>query len=315
MDLFLLILSVVLAAGTAITTLTIKREHAAIGAATEDYRARDLDHYELAYLAGGAQRVADTAIGLLADAGDIRVARGGRVHHVEGARVSREPVEETVLGTVASNSGISAGSLRRMVAGSLAVETIKQHLARLGMIPPDGSFTRARRLGGGLGALSTVSLVGALFSLVLIVLGGTRLLLFPAVIICTGASVAAMVVAWRNQRTVRATLTSLGREVLEAARRAAPRGDTNLPVAVALHGLGELRNPGLQAELLGVGPAQLHGRRSYRRGGSSGGGGSSGCSAGVPAHGCGGGSHGCGGGSSSCGGGGGCGGGGCGGGG
>jgi uncharacterized protein (TIGR04222 family) len=90
-DLIPLVLSVVLAVVITTAVSTIKREHARVRAV--NFRVHDLGHYEIAYLAGGPRRVANTAIALLTKSDGLRVSRGGTLHAVAGARASH-PVEE-----------------------------------------------------------------------------------------------------------------------------------------------------------------------------------------------------------------------------
>ncbi|TMR08465.1 TIGR04222 domain-containing membrane protein [Nonomuraea turkmeniaca] len=294
MDLILLIVSVALAALALSTATALKREHAAARQADTGPRLRELGHYELAYLAGGAYQVAETAIALLAGSGDLRVSRGGRVHQVHSSVVSREPIEEAVLGVVASRSGLPVSALRIETTRTLAMDALDRHLEGLGLIQADDALVRAGRLSARLRTLSGMAfafVAGA----VLVLIQGVSLLaaLAPALLAVTGLMAAIDV--RRHRRAARVTLTPSGQETLDVARRDNPRGTAEGPVAIALYGLGEVRDPDLQVEL-----TASTGRRRRRGGGAYvvGAGGCSGAGGSSPSSG-----SSCGGGSSSCGGG------------
>jgi uncharacterized protein (TIGR04222 family) len=169
MDLFLLILSVIVAMLAGRTAAAIKSGHTAIRTAPGGPRLRGLDHYDLAYLAGGPHRVANTALALLAEAGVIRVSRGGRVHHVSAGAGSRNPVDDVALSVVADRSGLPVIALRREIARSLAVDAIKQHLTGRGLILPDDAFTTVNRLSRRLRGLSVVAFAGVLLEGVVLI--------------------------------------------------------------------------------------------------------------------------------------------------
>ncbi|TMR97589.1 TIGR04222 domain-containing membrane protein [Nonomuraea basaltis] len=267
MDLILLIVSVALAALTFTTASAIKREHAAIRAAATGSRRRDLGHYELAYLAAGPGRVADTAIALLADSGDLRVSRGGRVHQVHSGVVSREPIEEAVLGIVASRSGLPVVALRIETTRTLAMAALKRRLTGLGLLHPDDAFAQAGRLSARLRALAVAAYAGVVVAVVSAVV---LMILLPllAMLVLAATGVAAAIVIAGHKRATRVTLTPSGKETLDAARRDNAQGTAEAPVAIALYGLGELRNHDLQVELTG---SESRGRRgSRRRAGSDG---------------------------------------------
>ncbi|WP_188192584.1 TIGR04222 domain-containing membrane protein [Nonomuraea sp. SYSU D8015] len=291
MELILLIVSVALAALSYAAASAIKHEHAALRAAAPASRPRALGHYELAYLAGGPDRAAGTAIALLAESGHLRVSRGGRVHQVHAGAVSHDPLEEAVLGVIASRSGLPAVALRIETTRTLAMDALKRRLTELGLLHPDDAFTRAGRLSGLLRALSVAAFAcGVLAAVTMLVLNVTLLPSLALVVLAlTGLGGLVAIIRHRNAAMVR--LTPSGRETIEAARRDNPLGAAEGPVAVALYGLGELRDPDLQMEL-----TESHGRR---RGGGAYVGGASSCGGGggaPPAKSTGDGSPGCGGG-------------------
>ncbi|MGI5286889.1 TIGR04222 domain-containing membrane protein [Nonomuraea polychroma] len=296
MDLILLIVSVALAALALTTASAVKRQHAAAREAGTGRRLRELGHYELAYLAGGAYRVTDTAIALLAEAGDLRVSRGGRVHRVHSSVVSREPIEEAVLGVVASRSGLPVSAVRVETTRTLAMGALDRHLGGLGLVLADDLLARAGRLSVRLRALSGVAFAGFVVGAVLVAIQGVSLLSSLALALLAVTGVMAAIDVWRHRRVTRITLTPSGQETLDAALRDNPRGTAEGPLAIALYGLGEVRDPDLQAEL-----ALNTGRRRRRGGGGAyvaGGGGFAGGGDSSPSSGssCGSGSSGCGGG-------------------
>lgn len=249
MDLILLIVSVVLAALALATGSAIKREHAAARAAGTASRPRELGHYELAYLAGGQVRVADTAIALLAEAGDLRVARGGSVHRVHAGVFSREPIEDAVLGIVAASSGLPVIVLRIETIRTLAMDALKRRLTELRLLHPDDAFARAGKLAACLGALSVAALAAFVVAAVTVVLEGVSLLWSFALVVPVVTVAGAAAEIRRHKRAARATLTPSGEETLDAARRGTPRGLAEGPVAIALYGLSRLPDPDLQVAL------------------------------------------------------------------
>ncbi|WP_405821486.1 TIGR04222 domain-containing membrane protein [Streptomyces sp. NBC_00838] len=101
---------------------------------------RRLDEYEVAYLAGGPQRVLETALFALRDRGTVTVA-GPRVRAVEdtggpAGHPARHPVERAVLASCPR--GRSLAVVAKTVRGGPEVTEIERGLAALGLI------TRAR---------------------------------------------------------------------------------------------------------------------------------------------------------------------------
>ncbi|MCA2225810.1 TIGR04222 domain-containing membrane protein [Nonomuraea aurantiaca] len=312
MDLIPLGLSVVLALVIATTAATIKREHARVRAV--NFRAHDLGHYEIAYLAGGPRRVANTVIALLAKSGELRVSRGGNVHAVSGARASH-PVEEAALAAVAAHSrGVPVAVIRREIGGAAAMDEIRHHLTGLGLLVPDETLAPVQTLLRRLRLLSWSAIAGAALSVVAVIFLPMGPFTFVGALVFACAGAAGLIAAGRYQRAMRDALSSAGHDELRRARQAWVPGRSeppeldSLPMPVALYGTRELRDPRLEAPLNapwgGEGSSCAAGVCGGGDPGSSGGFGSGG-DFGSP--GCGG-SFGCGG-SSGCGGGGGCGGG------
>lgn len=108
MTLILFIASVFFAVATGATVLALKRENARARSRTVNGDPRPLTVYELAYLAGGPRRVVNTALGLLAKAGDLRVSRGGNLNAVTTS--ASDPIEEAVLAAAVRPGGVSAAN-------------------------------------------------------------------------------------------------------------------------------------------------------------------------------------------------------------
>ncbi|TDC91556.1 TIGR04222 domain-containing membrane protein [Nonomuraea deserti] len=288
MDLFLLILSVALPAVAVATAFSIKGERAAGRESPAVSGALDLDHYDLAYLAGGSAQVAGTAVALLAGSGDLRVSRGGHVHSVHAPSVSRHPIEQETLAKVATVSGLQASALKRRVGESLAMDALRRNLTERGLVLPGHRVRRLGRLATRLRAVSALAVTGAVVCLV------TTPALLPLLLLA-GTGIGAAVVARDHRGSRRGTLTAEGAERLDQARAGHPRGTGDGPVHVALYGPAESPDPRLRAEL----GAMRSPRRSSRRATYRGTGGAGSCAGG----GCGGASHG----GSGCGGGAGCG--------
>ncbi|MEV4577267.1 TIGR04222 domain-containing membrane protein [Nonomuraea jabiensis] len=290
MDLFLLILSVALAAIALTTASAFKREHAVPTTSRTRALGQKLSHYEIAYLAGGPEQVAGTAVALLTGSGDLRVSRGGHVHSVHAPSVSRDPVEQVVLATVADRSGLPASVLKTEARRSLAMADLKRGLTDAGLVLPDD---RARRLGllaAGLQVVSALAFAGAVAAVVTVLAEGPSPLLMLSLIALaiTGTGAAAAVADRRKSRRHR--LTAHGVERLGNARKTHPLGSGDGRVHTALYG----PDAQLKADLRAARAA----RRSRRYQSYSGR--FNGCSSG---HSCGGASHhGCGG-ASGCGGG------------
>ncbi|MFI7147736.1 TIGR04222 domain-containing membrane protein [Nonomuraea sp. NPDC050022] len=253
MDLIPLVLSVVLALVIATTAATIKREHARVRAV--NFRVHELGHYEIAYLAGGPRRVANTAIALLAKSGGLRVSRGGNLHAVAGARASH-PVEEAVLAAVAAGSkGVSAPVIRREIGGGVAMDEIRHHLTGLGLLVPGETLVPVQTLLRRLRLLSWLALAGAALSVAAVIFLSMGPFTFVGGLVFAFTGAAGLIAVARHQRAMRDALSSAGHDELRRARQAwAPMGSASsggeaLSLSVALYGIGELHDPSLEAEL------------------------------------------------------------------
>lgn len=92
----------------------------------------DLDLYDLAYLAGGPARVADTAVVVLLERGLLRVDPAGRLAAV--GRVAGRPVEAAVLDTLGARPLRSAATLTWRLAEDPRVIAVGDRLVRDGLL-------------------------------------------------------------------------------------------------------------------------------------------------------------------------------------
>ncbi|MFF4619505.1 TIGR04222 domain-containing membrane protein [Nonomuraea jabiensis] len=277
MDLFLLILSVALAAIAVTTASAFKREHAVPTTPRTRAMGKKLSHYEIAYLAGGPEQVAGTAVALLTGSGDLRVSRGGHVHSVHAPSVSRDPVERVVLATVADRSGLPVSALKTEVRRSLAMADLKRGLTDAGLVLPDDRARRLNLLAAGLQVVSALAFAGAVAAVVTVLTEGTGPLLMLSLIALaiTGAGAAAAIANRRKSR--RHKLTAHGVERLGNARKTHPLGSGNGRVYTALYG----PDAQLKADLrVARAAARRSGRRPTYGGGYGGNSGNSGCSSG-----------------------------------
>ncbi|MEW9553594.1 TIGR04222 domain-containing membrane protein [Nonomuraea sp. NPDC050783] len=305
MDLFLLIAAVAMAVFVLRTGLQIRRELAAVMETSAATRPQELGHYELAWLAGGAYRVAETAVTVLAGAGALRMTRGGKVCRVHDGTAAREPVEESVLGILASSSGLSVGTLCAETTRTLSMSALARRLVDLGLVHSPGVLAWARRLVTRFRWTLLAAFAGEVAAVVTMVVRGVSAYALLAMAVLGGAGALALVMILKGEPDLRVPLTQAGKETLDAARARHPQGRAEEPVAVALYGRGEIRDGDLQVEL-----ARSASNRGNRPGatwapdylvplswgdGGDGGDGGSGCGAGCGGS-CGGGCGGCGGG-------------------
>ncbi len=91
-----------------------------------------LDVYDIAYLAGGQERVVDTALIAMVEAGRIQVQPPGRLTVVEPAR--RHPVEAAVLDAVGTRGHRSVDVVRWRLADDDRVLAIGRRLTAAGLV-------------------------------------------------------------------------------------------------------------------------------------------------------------------------------------
>ena len=92
----------------------------------------DLDLYDIAYLAGGSQRVVDTALVALVESGRVRVHAPGELAAAEPDR--RHPVEAAVLDAVGTRGHRSVDTIRWRLAGDERLTGLGRALAAAGLL-------------------------------------------------------------------------------------------------------------------------------------------------------------------------------------
>lgn len=92
----------------------------------------DLDVYEVAFLAGGLQRVVDTALVALVESGRVRVHSPGELAAVQLDR--RHPVEAAVLDAVGTRGHPSVDTIRWRVARDERVTGLGRSLSEAGLL-------------------------------------------------------------------------------------------------------------------------------------------------------------------------------------
>src|SRR3982751_3508112 len=94
------------------------------------------DLYDIAYLAGGHIRVADTAVLALAESGRIRVCGEGRLEVIELRR--RHPVEAAALDAVGGRGWRDVASVRWRLKADPRLTAIVERLRRDGLVRQRG---------------------------------------------------------------------------------------------------------------------------------------------------------------------------------
>ncbi len=95
-------------------------------------RATDLDLYDIAFLAGGVQRVVDTALVALVESGRVRVHAPGEFAAVRPER--RHPVEAAVLDAVGTRGHRSVDTIRWRLTGDERCTGLGRSLASAGLL-------------------------------------------------------------------------------------------------------------------------------------------------------------------------------------
>ncbi|MGJ6961097.1 TIGR04222 domain-containing membrane protein [Streptosporangium sp. G11] len=237
------------------TAFALSREHRRVRSAMIGHYGGPPNPYELAYLSGGPRRVINTALGLLARAGAIRISRGGQASLVAGAQPSPDPIEYAVMETLHLRGGSApVGEVRRAVAEGQSVDGLRYRLLGLGLLVPEGALDHAQAL---LSRLQVTSIIEMIFVAGILLAGatggwGTFALLVGLVSVIGGFSVHT-----RQKRALRDVLSHAGHQMLASARGTYARGARPLTpdlafavgIPVALYGLSELNEPGLEEEL------------------------------------------------------------------
>jgi uncharacterized protein (TIGR04222 family) len=104
---------------------------------------RQLDHYEIAFLAGGKQRVAEVVIAELIDRGALRVDGRGRLYLADPSALSGPFV--TSLGIIPPD-GVTTHTARNRVSGAPGIKQIAVRLRADGLIIPAGRLMAMRWL-------------------------------------------------------------------------------------------------------------------------------------------------------------------------
>jgi hypothetical protein len=91
-----------------------------------------LDVYEIAYLAGGLDRVVDTALVALVESGRVRVHAPGELAVVEPGR--SHPVEGAVMDAVGTQGHRSIDTIRWRLAGDERLDELGRSLAAAGLL-------------------------------------------------------------------------------------------------------------------------------------------------------------------------------------
>ncbi|GGS85560.1 TIGR04222 domain-containing membrane protein [Nonomuraea spiralis] len=251
MDVVLVWLAVLLGAVTVGTVLAAEVAHVRARVRLGGLRDVDLGHYELAYLAGGPVRVADSAIGLLAREGEIRVSRGGKIHRVSTAVTAGYPVEERLVAILAERRSSPVVQVKRRLAVSAEVAGIRGRLAELGLLVDSRSVPGFRVCRDVLRLIPTVAVVAAGADVIYMIVAQSPPLSVAALFGFGGSWLVARQIRSLYVRNRPVRLGRAGRHQLEKARRAHPYGAETEAVAVplALYGLSHLGDPDLSAEL------------------------------------------------------------------
>lgn len=245
-----------------------------------------LSVYEVAYLAGGADRTVETVIAALVERGQLRVSHSTKKLKAVGSRPA-DPLERAVVAVAGGSAGATTTVIRTQVRRSTAMQTLLTGLERRGVVVTHRRLRRSlqvvlwldlavlavgvARLGNGISLGRPVG-----FLIVLVVL----------------ATIATLVAWLRIRRHLPQPPSRAGRQLLASANtRDAPSGMllTGAAGAVALGGLMMYPDAELSAVLRTPPPSAS----GYSGGGGDSGGGSSCGGGGGGGGGCGGG--GCGG--------------------
>jgi uncharacterized protein (TIGR04222 family) len=243
------------------------------------------DPYEIAYLAGGAQRAVDTAISSLFIAGALMPGSTGRKFHASGSnKPVAFPIERAMLDAAGPAPGLTRPELQRAVANQLS--EIAQPLRQRGLIPAMGGLHI--RLLTAL-PLLLICLLGA--AKVLVGIDRQRpvaILVVLVVLTLIGAVAAAVVPVYRTvrgqrvHRSIRASHAALRQAAFGGKE---PIGPDQAPLAVAMFGVGALATTPYAALTTLIAPPRSIGdagssscSSSGCGGGGCGGGGCGGCS-------------------------------------
>src|SRR5437868_5624333 len=163
---------------TVSVVLTIAILVAGYAAAREQGRVRalpaasgPLSPYELAYLAGGPRRVVNTALGVLAKEGTVRVRRGGHLNAAGRPGRVLDPVEQEILTLVSACPGTPASTVRYDIGNGDVLDDLEEQLMTRGLLIADGSMVVAARRLRLLRALAWTALTLLSILLIAMILG------------------------------------------------------------------------------------------------------------------------------------------------
>ncbi|WLQ36943.1 TIGR04222 domain-containing membrane protein [Streptomyces castrisilvae] len=217
---------------------------AAQGARFSAYR-RELTLYEAAFLAGGPRRVADLALVSMHLRRRLLLAPTGWATVVDPE--GRDEVERTVIRAIGPEGQSPIPPVRAAAAAADAVRAVADRLVAAGLAVPRGadmaSAVRAVR--------GTAGLVAALGAAALLAPGGpeTRLLVWFGLPLAL--TLGCLAIARLEAHPYGTWASPAGQRMLEACALPGDGATGDTLVAVAVRGVGAVRDPALRAALAG----------------------------------------------------------------
>ncbi|MEU6711678.1 TIGR04222 domain-containing membrane protein [Nonomuraea sp. NPDC046802] len=158
----LLVMSLVLAWRVWITIRSFnaeRRELAVPPHAPGDDEIDEIGPYELAYLAGGAQRMVHTALAVLLRSASIRVSKTGRITAVAGTDPPSEPIERAIMDVLARAGSCSSDHLVKIIKRRPEPARVQADLEARGLLTsevprPHLGHARKRILISSIGAIA-----------------------------------------------------------------------------------------------------------------------------------------------------------------
>ncbi|MEV0081432.1 TIGR04222 domain-containing membrane protein [Saccharopolyspora sp. NPDC050642] len=205
------------------------------------------DQYQLAYLSGGVDRVADSVVAELVAAGALRVGPDGKLR-ATGIRAQHE-YQQRVLDW--AGDGIAMAELRRAFRRSGITRALVAWLSVHGLISGSGRLQALRVLIGLLGAVAAAGLIRIVDSLIRGYFSPECLLVSLVVFLWVGT----LHLGWEPKRTFK------GDRVVDRARAASevPAGNRHarqafshpvqVATAVAIHGMEQYPDERVVAHL------------------------------------------------------------------
>ncbi|MDP4507714.1 TIGR04222 domain-containing membrane protein [Nonomuraea turcica] len=137
----ILVMSAVLAwhMWTTVRSFNAERRRLAVPPhAPGDDEIDELGPYELAYLAGGTQRMLHTALAVLLQSGAIRVSTTGRITAVAGADPPGEPIERAIMDVLSRAGSCSADHLLKIITMRPEPARVRAGLEARGLLTAEG---------------------------------------------------------------------------------------------------------------------------------------------------------------------------------